>query len=104
MVPFIFAQSQLESANFTSNLFRSQNNAFGMKNAFQRNQLGEPKAGTEFRAYSSLDESIKDFILWLDFTSFPVVSDVNTYVRRLKERSYFEEPQSEYITALKTWL
>jgi hypothetical protein len=75
-----------------------------MKNAFKRTQLGFPVLDTDFRGYDSLNESIQDFVLWLKFTNFPIVSDVNTYVRRLKERSYFEEDQTDYINALNSWL
>lgn len=104
MSRFIFAQSQVESANFTSNLFKSQNNAFGMKNAKIRFTTGFPVEGTDFAGYTDLNSSIEDFTIWLDYTSFPIVGDVNTYVRRLKERGYFEEDQRDYINAMNSWL
>lgn len=75
-----------------------------MKNAFKRDQLGYPVTGTSYRYYSSLKESIEDFILWLKYTNFPTVTDVNTYVRELKKRNYFESSQTDYIKALNSWL
>jgi len=104
MTRFIFAQSQVESANFTSNLFISQNNAFGMKNARIRPTTGFPVEGTEFAGYTDLKSSIQDLLLWFDYTGFPNVSDVNTYVRKLKDRNYFEEGQQDYINAMNSWL
>ena len=102
--PFIIAQSKVESANYSSNLFERSNNAFGMKNANQRSQLGYAVAGDSYRHYDSLEQSIQDFILWLDYTKFPLVNDVNSYARALKDRNYFESSQSDYINALNSWI
>ena len=102
--PFVIAQSKVESANYTSDLFKRANNAFGMKNANFRSQLGKSVPGTDYRYYNSLEDSIKDFVLYLDYVNFPIVSDVNSYVRNLKERNYFESDQTDYINALKSWL
>lgn len=100
----IIAQAKVESANFTSNLFITQNNAFGMKNAKIRDTTGFPVKGTDFAFYDNLTDSIYDLILWFRSTNFPIVSDVHTYVRKLKERGYFEENQSDYINAMNSWL
>ena len=104
MKPLIIAQSKVESANYTSDLFLRSNNAFGMKNAVARTQLGKPEPGTDYRKYSSLDESINDFVLYLNAVNFPTVFDVNTYVRELKKRNYFESSQSDYINAMNSWI
>lgn len=101
---FIIAQSKVESANYSSDLFKRSNNAFGMKNATQRGQLGYSVAGTDYRYYNSLSESINDFVLWLNYTNFPIVTDVNSYARALKDRGYFESSQADYIKALNSWL
>ena len=98
--PLIIAQSKLESANYTSDLFQRSNNAFGMKNATIRKQLGFSVPGDPYRHYSSLG-----FLLWLDYNNFPtIVPDAFTYARRLKELNYYESPQVDYARALNSWL
>jgi len=104
MRPLIVAQSKVESGNYSSDLFLRANNAFGMKNASRREQLGEKETGTDYRKYSSLSESIQDFILYLNAVKFPTVFDVNSYVRELKKRGYFESSQSDYIKAMNSWM
>jgi hypothetical protein len=69
-----------------------------MKNAVIRPQLGVSIPSSEFRRFSSDDESIRDFVLYLDFVGFPSdVANLNEYVRELKNRSYFEEPFTYYL-------
>jgi len=104
MKSLIVAQSKVESANYSSDLFLRSNNAFGMKNASRREQLGEPESGTDYRKYKNLSESIQDFVLYLKAVNFPTVFDVNTYVRELKKRGYFESSQSDYIKAMESWM
>jgi len=104
MRPLIVAQSKVESGNYSSDLFKRSNNAFGMKNASRRDQLGSPEAGTDYRKYSSLSESIQDFVLYLNAVKFPTVFDVSSYVRELKKRGYFESSQSDYIKAMESWM
>jgi len=76
-----------------------------MKNAIIRPQLGKQVSGDPYRHYSSLQQSIEDFLLWLDYNNFPtIVPDAFTYARRLKEKNYFESSQSDYAKALNSWL
>jgi len=76
-----------------------------MKNAIVRPQLGKEVPGDPYRHYSSLQQSIEDFLLWLDYNNFPtIVPDAFTYARRLKEKNYFESSQSDYAKALNSWL
>lgn len=101
----IIAQSKVESAGYTSALFLRSNNAFGMKNASIRDQLGYMVIGDPYRHYSSLSESIKDFVLWLRFVGFPAKNQtVEEYAGNLKRLNYYESPKGDYIKALKSWL
>jgi hypothetical protein len=77
---------------------------FGMKNAIKRQQLGSPGAGS-FRYYASPEDSVKDYLIYLDFVGFPdQVDSPEMFVNELKKRNYFEESESFYLQGLKSWL
>lgn len=102
---YILAQARVESANFTSPLYKRSFNAFGMKNATIRYQLGFNVPGDPYRHYTSLLESIQDFEAYLKSQGYPViVPDVEAYAGNLKRLGYFEAPLGDYVTALKSWL
>lgn len=100
----IIAQSKVESANYTSDLYKRSNNAFGMKNAYLRPQIGFKVFNDPYRHYDSLDESIKDFLLYLNYFNFPTSLTASEYVSTLKDFGYFESSESDYLKALKSWL
>lgn len=57
------AQSILETGNFTSNLFKKNNNLFGMKHPRQRSTTSKGEVnGHAF--YSSWEDSVLDYKLW----------------------------------------
>jgi len=102
--PFIIAQSKLESGNFSSPLFLRANNLFGMKNAFIRNQLGYAVLNDHFRYYNSPADSVKDYLIYLDFVNFPLVDSAEKFVSALKQRNYFEEDENFYLNGMKKYL
>lgn len=103
--PWIEAMAKHETGNFKSRIFRELNNAFGMKNAVRRPQLGRQAAGEEFRRYKDIDESVRDLIVYLDFVRFPKNLDtIDMFVRNLKKRKYFEDSYFNYLNGVKSWL
>lgn len=102
---YIIAQSKVESANYTSDLFKRSNNAFGMKNATSRYQLGFQVPSDQYRHYNSLLDSIQDFEFYLDYVGFPSsVPGIEAYAGNLKRLNYFESDLEDYTRALKSWL
>jgi flagellum-specific peptidoglycan hydrolase FlgJ len=102
---YIIAQSKHETANFTSDVFKRANNAFGMKNPHIRNSVGFVVEGDSYRHYSSFAESVKDLLLWMEFTNFPQrVDGVFDYVSALNQRGYFEDSLENYLEGVKRWL
>jgi uncharacterized FlgJ-related protein len=93
---YAFLQAIVETGFFTSNIYKKNNNLFGMKNASARVQLGTKIDGTDFRFYKNLDQSIEDFFIWLRYTRFPLVNSIREYVHELKKRNYFEESEDYY--------
>lgn len=91
----VLAQAKLETGNFTSKIFKENNNLFGMREAKQRITTA---AGTEnnHAYYHSWQESILDYA----FYQCRYLSGINTeeqYFNYLKQ-SYAEDPK--YINRL----
>jgi uncharacterized FlgJ-related protein len=63
----VFAQALLESANFTSKLFKTQNNLFGMKLAMKRKTTAVGKNKSGYAKYNSVDDSIYDYYLFQEY-------------------------------------
>jgi len=95
--PYIaFAQSKLETGNFTSKVFRENNNLFGMREAKQRITTAQ---GTEHNHayYHTWYESVLDY----SFYQCRYLSGINTeeqYFQYLGQ-SYAENPN--YVSILK---
>jgi hypothetical protein len=92
----VFAQSKLETGNFTSKIFRENSNCFGMREAKQRITTAQ---GTEnnHAYYASWGESVYDYA----FYQCRYLSGINTeeqYFQYLSQ-SYAENPS--YVSILK---
>jgi len=102
---YVTAQARHETFDYKSELSVAFNNLFGMKNAFIRPQLGVSIPKSDFRKFSSHEESVRDFLLYLEFVDFPeTVRDVEEYVYELKKRSYFEEPYTTYLGGISRYV
>lgn len=108
--PYILAQAKLETANFTSNLYKKTNNAFGMQHPVKRPAVGYESDSFEggmerhLQAYRNDTQSIQDLLLWMDYTKFPKrVSGAEQYVRELAIRKYFTAKESDYLKGLNSW-
>lgn len=96
MSRLLTAQAAHETANFSSSIFKSNNNLFGMKRPAIRptTATGENKGHA---TYDSIEDSIQDISLYLKSRSYLTnYSTVGAYVRALKEKSYFEDSLSHY--------
>ena len=90
----VIAQAIIESGNFKSNIFKENNNLFGMKMPEYRKTtaIGINRGHA---VYSSCRESVIDYALWQGKRAR--YSTKNQYLRRLK--SYAADPN--YITKIK---
>lgn len=92
----IFAQAAHETGNFTSTIFKENNNLFGMKLPRIRptTAIGENKGHAVYR--NTLD-SIKDFAIYFKVAKLMrTFTSISAYVKALKERAYFEADEKEY--------
>lgn len=63
----VFAQALIETGNFTSKLFMTQNNLFGMKMPRKRETTAIGKNKNGYAAYDDIDDSIYDYYLFQKF-------------------------------------
>jgi len=85
----VYAQAQLETGGFTSNIFRENNNLFGMKQAMRRSSTNK---GEQFghAYYDTWRESVLDYALY----QCRYLSDITTrgeYLQYLKQ-NYAADP------------
>lgn len=92
----VYAQSVLETNNFTSRIFIENNNLFGMKEAKIRNTLA---LGTQYNHayYNSWWESLLDFALW--YSSYARKCKTEKEYYDLLSNIYAEDP--EYVEKIK---
>ena len=113
-IPLIVAQSKHESANYTSNVFKANNNAFGMKQPKVRptTSIGGGTAApssegtTPYARYKDVADSAKDLVLWLQYNRVDLsgVTTAQQYATILKDKGYYGNTMSEYITGVTYYL
>ena len=95
----VLAQAKIETGYFTSEIFRENNNMFGMKVAKQRETtaIGENRNHAQ---YTSWIQSLIDYKLWQD-KMIHKARTKHAYLNYLK-RNYAED--KDYITKIKKLL
>ena len=97
----ITAQAAHETGNFTSSIFKINNNPFGMKlpEVRQTTAIGE-RNGHAY--YKSIEDAVRDYKLYYSFQKYPVTwPDTDTFVQALKDKYYFEAKTEDYKKAVK---
>jgi hypothetical protein len=100
------AQAAHETADFTSQLFKENNNAFGMTYVGQSTANGER---SRFAYYDDIEHSAEDMAVYyvksraaLPF--FPLfINSIEKYVTFLKNRGFFTAPLSEYLAGCQNY-
>jgi len=101
----IVAQAKHETGNFTSRIFKNQNNAFGMKHASKRIQLGTQIGNQTYRTYKSIEQSTKDLLLLYDWNNMdPSIDNANDFAQELKNNCHYEAPAAEYARGMDRFL
>jgi len=96
MSRYLTAQAAHETGNFTSKIFKENNNLFGMKHPAirQTTSIGEKKG---YASYTSIESSIEDMALYLKSRGYlSNYTTIGAYVKALKEKSYFEDLTANY--------
>jgi len=105
MIRLLQAQAIHETGNFTSRLFKENNNVFGMKIPSIRKTLNVAPGTETFSQFVSIDDSIKDMLFYLDHFSIPLdLADPFLYAQILKDKNYYEDPVELYFQGLSNGL
>jgi len=111
----IVAQARHETADFTSPIFRENNNAFGytyVSGAKYQLPTGGRIAdnGKATARYANIEDSTREMVAWLQRRQKEgkfKLSDLTTpeaYAAALKGSGYYGDTESRYLTAIKKWL
>jgi len=101
MIKLLQAQAIHETANFTSRLFKENNNVFGMKIPQVRQTLNVAPDNQQFSQFVSIGDSIKDMLLYLKHFRIPLnQNDAFMYAQILKDKNYYEDPVEIYFKGL----
>ena len=96
---FIVAQAAHESSNFESPIFESNLNPFGMKFVGQKTAAGEKNG---YAYYTHLGQAVDDYKRLFKSYGIVVLNTLESFVKLLKNRKYFEAPVDEYLRGC-TW-
>jgi len=101
------AVAKMETAGFTSELYRRAYNPWGMRQAKVRTHTQTWVISTAngiFAAYSTLDNAARDIIHYMDSVGFPEsVDGLRTFIQILKAKGYFVEPADFYYDLVAKW-
>lgn len=98
---YITAQAAHETGNFTSKIFKENNNLFGMKLPKQRKTTatGEKYGHATF---NNIEDAVKDFKLYYKTLGYMgIYPSLAAYVKALVKRGYFEASPEEYESGMK---
>ena len=103
MAKLIVAQAGFETGNFTSVIFKENNNLFGMKLAKVRKTtaIGENRGHAVYR---NLEECVKDY--WLYSRALGYLSNYSSivnFVRALVQKKYFEAKPEDYQKGVEVY-
>lgn len=97
MCKYITAQSMHETADFTSGVYRTNHNMFGMRQPSKRETTSLGAVGG-YASYASDEDSIRDMLLYLDYVGCPKdFATIKEYIQFLKSKSYFTDTFANYL-------
>lgn len=117
-IALMLAQSKHESTNYTSNVFRKNNNAFGMTYGGQvvldKNGNNVVTKGSDqcdngctglYAKYPSVYYSAVDAARWLKrhIKNYREIKTVEEYATALKNNKYYTAPLTQYISNMKSY-
>lgn len=98
------AVAQFETGNYTSNLFHTAHNLFGMKHPERRETLSTGRTVSGFAVYDTPADSVGDLVLYMREFHYPFDFDsVEALVSFMKSKGYFEEPLGYYLKGVQVY-
>ena len=102
MARLVAAVSRHETGNYTSHVFKTLNNMFGMRFPRIRQTTALYESDSKYSVYADPSDSVRDMVLYLDARRFP--ADIDTafdLVTEMKERGYFEDSFENYLRGVE---
>ena len=76
-----------------------------MKCPKKRKHLGTCLPGNEYLSFKSRAESIRDYMLWLDYNNFDKsLLTVQDFVTHLRQHGYFTDSYKNYLAGVSHYL
>lgn len=98
LAQIVFAQACHETGNFTSPLYFSNNNCFGMKPPTKYViAIGELFG---YANYNSIEDSASAMAIWLAAHNIEGIQTVANYVSNLYNSGYFEDTLENYLSGV----
>lgn len=104
MIDSLMGVAMHETGGFTSDIFKENNNPWGMKVPRVRPNkvIGENRG---HGVYASLEDAMQDKLLYLESMKYPKdVGDPRDHVDLMKRRGYFRAPLVIYKNGVLKWL
>jgi flagellum-specific peptidoglycan hydrolase FlgJ len=114
---WIIAQAKHESANFTSRVYRTDNNPFGLKYYSDSVSMGTKglaaSDGGNYTHFKNDQIAFKAYLNWIRRETHagrktgPLPTNYTTvdqFAQGLRDRGYYTDSVSNYTAALKRWL
>jgi hypothetical protein len=107
LTPFLIAQSKHETANYTSNVFKSNKNLFGYKyyggSSWQIGKNIISPEGNQYANYDTYYNSARELTSWIKrrIDDFKNVKTIEEYVNALHKNSFFTDNVSTYLNGMK---
>lgn len=95
----VFAQAVLESGAFTSKLFKTANNLFGMRVPTKRETSSVGKTQSGYSKYTDWNLSVYDYFLWQDYMLRDKAELTKNQYLALLGRVYASD--KKYVSSLK---
>lgn len=106
-VQFWFSVAAFETGNFTSRLFKSCSNPWGMKMPRIRETAA---VGTcvadegDFAKYANLKGAAQDIVLYMRAVNFnPNIYSIENFVTEMQNKGYFTADYDEYLNGVKRY-
>lgn len=97
---YIVSQSVHETGNFTSKIFKENNNLFGMKMPEIRETTAK---GSKYghAIFGSIEGSLDDYTMFWRARKMPAIfANIGAFVAVLKKKAYFEDSEQNYLKGL----
>jgi len=114
---WVVAQARHESADFTSKVYRTDNNPFGLKWYSDKVSMGtrglQASDGGYYTHFKNDQVAFRAYVEWLrrnkhaGIVTGPLPTDLTTvyeFAKALHDRKYYTDSVSNYATALQRWL